>query len=144
MRNIHKSALFFNADSEYDIESNLITVFLIKIHWILPRSIKTESFTIRKQTVTTVKTGYLRRYTVSIRSVFGPYRTVLSGAVIRTVLYPFRKRTVYWSNTLCYPAPLTDRFYNVNSPNFAIIRVESYNRHVPKEILSRQLNISDT
>ena len=35
----------------------------------MPRSIKTESFTIRKQTVTTVKTGYLRRYTVSIRSV---------------------------------------------------------------------------
>jgi hypothetical protein len=28
-------------------------------------------------------------------TVFGPYHTVLSGAEIRAVLYPYRKRTVF-------------------------------------------------
>ncbi len=44
----------------------------------LPRSIKAASFTIRKRTVN------------------GPYRwTWVSGAEIRTVFYPYRKRTVF-------------------------------------------------
>jgi hypothetical protein len=62
---------------------------------MIPRSIKTASFTIRKRTVNVSKTGHLRQYTVQIRTVFGPYHTVLSGAEIRAVLYPYRKRTVF-------------------------------------------------
>jgi hypothetical protein len=41
------------------------------------------------------KTEPLRQYTVQNRLVFGPYCTVLSGAELRTVLYPYRKRTVF-------------------------------------------------
>jgi hypothetical protein len=61
----------------------------------VPRSIKTASFTTRKRTVNTFKTEHLRQYTVYLRPVFGPYHPVLSGAELRAVLYPYRKRAVF-------------------------------------------------
>ena len=68
---------------------------MMKILRVIPRTIKTASFTIRKRTVNVFKTEHLRQYTVYIRPGFGPYHTVLSGAEIRAVLYPYRKRTVF-------------------------------------------------
>ena len=55
---------------------------------------KTAPFTDRKRTVNADNTGVLRRYYGYIRSVFDPYCTELSGAEIRTVSYPYRKRAV--------------------------------------------------
>jgi hypothetical protein len=42
-----------------------------------------------------LKNEHLRQYTAYKRPVFDPYHTVLSGAEIRAVSYPYRKRTVF-------------------------------------------------
>jgi hypothetical protein len=68
-------------DSRKETSSNYIVLLISE----RPRSIKTVSFTIRKQAVNIVKKRSLRLYSVYIQFVFGPYYTVL---------YPFRKRTV--------------------------------------------------
>ncbi|CAF4962890.1 unnamed protein product, partial [Rotaria socialis] len=49
----------------------------------------------RKRMEIVIKTDSFRQQSASIRLVFGPCRSVLSGAEIRTVLYPYRKLTVF-------------------------------------------------
>jgi hypothetical protein len=78
------------------IMKNVINVRIDKI--TRPRTIKTASFTIRKRIVNVFKTGHLRQYTVYIRTFFGPYHTVLSGAEIRAVFGRFLQ--LYGYNTV--------------------------------------------
>jgi len=75
--------------------SSDILVYFLMARTNKLRSIKTVSFTIRKPVVNILKTGHLRQYSVYLRSVFGPYQTVLSGTEIRTVLYLYHKRTIF-------------------------------------------------
>jgi hypothetical protein len=67
------------------------------------------SFTIQKLVVHVVKTRYLRQYTVYLRPAVSPYETVLSGAELRIVLYPYGKRSIFGRFPLLYESNTVSR-----------------------------------
>ncbi len=114
---INKSRAYFNLQCAIRISFALRYVYYMCNEIIVatvnmpkpPGSIKMLSFTIRKRAVHVVKTGYLRQYTVYLRSVFSPYETILSGAELHTVLYPYGKRLVFGRFLLLYGSNTVSR-----------------------------------
>jgi hypothetical protein len=64
--------------------------------------IKTDPFTIHIRNVNNRKIVSLTQQTVCIQTLMSPYLTVLSSAEMWSVIYPCRKRSIYWPYTMCY------------------------------------------